>query len=599
MKFKLSALVFALAPTFVFSQALDPALPITPELSRLQQLGPRALRENAPVNLRRLVQLDLFKVALEAEILFSAGQPAQSAQRYALVARVSDDPVAAKRASEIAASADNLPLAREMAQRWATLDATSTRAKEISTALALAEGDVSKALDGVVTNLPTEPAARSKAVVDLARTLVRGNDRVQALSLMRALSGREKSAAAYYGLALAEYASVVALRRDAPVGAGKADFSAVLIAAEQALAVSPGYAPAAALRAEALGRADASEARAYAQDYLRRNPQAQEVRLFLAQSLADAGQLSQARAEFLTVGANGEAQVKTEAIFAAAVIALRLKNPAQALEELTPLAADAGANPHIVRLYRGQALDQLKRRPEAIALWRQIARSEPVWREAQWRIAAAMARENQIVQARAFLDEAFAQDSDADTPVAIVQAHAGWYRETDQWQQALETLDAGLKQFPEQSELLYDSAMMADKLKRYDEMESRLRRVMTLKPDYAQAFNALAYSFAERNVKIADARALIDRAIALSPNDPAIMDSVGWVYFREGRLSESEQWLRKAYAKMPDGEIAAHLAEVLVAMGRRDEARKVLDSTPGDAGNMELVNAARDRFFPK
>jgi Flp pilus assembly protein TadD len=130
-------------------------------------------------------------------------------------------------------------------------------------------------------------------------------------------------------------------------------------------------------------------------------------------------------------------------------------------------------------------------------------------------------------------------------------------------------------------------------------MEVRLRRIMALKPDHAQAHNALAYSFAERNVNIREARRLIDKAHALAPNDTAIMDSVGWVYFREGKYMEAETWLRRAYDKQKDGEIAAHLAEVLFIVNRRDEARALLDGFPKDGPNIELINSTRGKFFPR
>jgi tetratricopeptide (TPR) repeat protein len=582
----------------VSAQPVEPTLPATPEISRLQQLGPRALRDNAPALLRNLVRGDLFRVALEAEILLSRGRESDAAQRYAVVARISDDPAAARRASEVAAGADNLTLAREMAQRWAELDESSARAKEVAAALTLAEGNVTRALDTMSASLPTEPEARDKAVVELARALTRGQDRTQAVSVMRALAAREKTAAAFYGLALAEYAAATPRRRSAPNRAG--DFAGALRAVQQALLVQPSYAPAAAMRAEIVARDDPKAAREYAQEYLRRNADAHEIRLFLAQALADDNQHAKAREEFLIVAnSNAQEQTRTEATFAAAVLAQRLKNPAQALAELDTLLDNPIANANILRYYRGQAQEAMKRYREAIATWQEIPRTESVWRETQWRIAAAMAKEKAYSEARAFLETTFKDEDDPEIPIGIVQAHAGWHREIDAWADALRVLDAGLKQFPDQSELLYDSAMMADKLKRYDDMEVRLRRIMALKPDHAQAHNALAYSFAERNVNISEARRLIDKAHALSPNDPAIMDSVGWVYFREGKYVEAETWLRRAYDKQKDGEIAAHLAEVLFIVNRHQEARALLDGFPKDGPNIELINSTRSKLFPR
>jgi Flp pilus assembly protein TadD len=117
--------------------------------------------------------------------------------------------------------------------------------------------------------------------------------------------------------------------------------------------------------------------------------------------------------------------------------------------------------------------------------------------------------------------------------------------------------------------------MLAERINQLDEAEKRLRRVIALQPDRAHAHNALGYSFADRNIKLDEARSLIEKAHSLTPDDPAILDSMGWIAFRQGRLVEAERYLRSALEKFADGEIAAHLGEVLWAQGRKDDARAV------------------------
>jgi Flp pilus assembly protein TadD len=117
--------------------------------------------------------------------------------------------------------------------------------------------------------------------------------------------------------------------------------------------------------------------------------------------------------------------------------------------------------------------------------------------------------------------------------------------------------------------------MMAEKLERMDDMERLLRRVIELKPDSPHARNALGYSLADRRLRLPEARELIARALELAPGDPFITDSLGWVEFRLGNLPEALKHLQTAYSARPDPEIGAHLGEVLWALGRTDEARKV------------------------
>jgi Flp pilus assembly protein TadD len=162
-------------------------------------------------------------------------------------------------------------------------------------------------------------------------------------------------------------------------------------------------------------------------------------------------------------------------------------------------------------------------------------------------------------------------------------------REVQRWSDAYDVLEAGQQRFADDTDLLYEQAMLAEKMDRLDDMERLLRRVMAIKPDHHHAYNALGYSLADRNVRLEEARTLIARALELAPGDPFITDSMGWVEFRLGNRSEALRLLRQAYAVRPDTEIAAHLGEVLWVSGERDEARRVWrDAKRRDADNEVL-----------
>ena len=143
------------------------------------------------------------------------------------------------------------------------------------------------------------------------------------------------------------------------------------------------------------------------------------------------------------------------------------------------------------------------------------------------------------------------------------------------WAEAGQVLAQASRTFPNDTDLLYEEAMLYEKMDRVDEMERLLRRVIELKADHPHAYNALGYSLADRNLRLPEARTLIQKALELSPGDPSITDSLGWVEYRLGNHEEALRHLRRAYQARPDPEIAAHLGEVLWASGQRDEARKV------------------------
>jgi tetratricopeptide (TPR) repeat protein len=206
--------------------------------------------------------------------------------------------------------------------------------------------------------------------------------------------------------------------------------------------------------------------------------------------------------------------------------------------------------------------------------------------EVKFRRASLLARQGKVAEGRKLLQPA-ADASDADARAALL-AEAQLLREQRDYASAAAVLKGATERFKEDTDLLYEQAMMSEKLGRFEEMEAQLRRVIELKPDHHHAYNALGYSFADRNLRLPEAKQLIERALKLAPGEPFIVDSLGWVEFRLGNLPEAARLLRQAHAGRPDAEIAAHLGEVLWASGAQDEARRVF----ADAAQREPANEA-------
>jgi Flp pilus assembly protein TadD len=177
--------------------------------------------------------------------------------------------------------------------------------------------------------------------------------------------------------------------------------------------------------------------------------------------------------------------------------------------------------------------------------------------------------------------------------VQVRQAEAQLLRDTGDDAGAYRVLAQSLDEHPDTPDLIYDLAMVAEKLDKIDEAETRLKRLVELKPDDAQALNALGYTLVDRTPRTDEGLALIERAHKLSPQDPFILDSLGWAFYRMGRLDDAERYLRQALDGRPDAEIAAHLGEVLWRKGERDQARALwkaqLDTHPDNAVLKETV----------
>jgi len=210
--------------------------------------------------------------------------------------------------------------------------------------------------------------------------------------------------------------------------------------------------------------------------------------------------------------------------------------------------------------------------------------------EVQTRRAAILAKQGKVSEARELIRET--PETRPEDLRAKLVAEAAVMRESKRWQDAYEVLANANVRIPDDPDLLYEQAMMAEKLGRPGDMERLLRRVIGLKPDNAHAYNALGYSLADRGERLQEARQLIVKALALMPGDPFITDSLGWVEFRLGNLEEALRLLRQAYSARPDTEIGAHLGEVLWSMGQQEEARQVWrQSKSRDAGNDVLREA--------
>ena len=196
-----------------------------------------------------------------------------------------------------------------------------------------------------------------------------------------------------------------------------------------------------------------------------------------------------------------------------------------------------------------------------------------------------IARTQNVDAAIAMLDNV--NELTPEQQIVIIQTQANMLGQAKRNQESFDLMANAVKNLPNSPELIYDYAMAAERLGKLDIMETELRKVILMKPDYAAAYNALGYSFADRNIKLDEAKTLIETALKLQPDDHYMLDSLGWVHYRLGNLELAVQALRKAYDMQADPEIAAHLGEVLWKQGLQVEAKKIwglaLIAHPGNA----------------
>jgi len=207
--------------------------------------------------------------------------------------------------------------------------------------------------------------------------------------------------------------------------------------------------------------------------------------------------------------------------------------------------------------------------------------------DVQSRRALILARQGKLEEARNLI-RAVPESRPSDA-LSKALAEAQLLRTVERWRDARTVLAQALQRHPQDADVLYELALVLERLGRHDEMERHLRRIIELRPDHPHAHNALGYSLAERGIRLEEAQRLIERALELSPGDPFITDSLAWVMFRQGQAGRAAELLRQAYAARPDTEIGAHLGEVLWSLGQREEARRIWrESRERDARNKVL-----------
>jgi tetratricopeptide (TPR) repeat protein len=390
--------------------------------------------------------------------------------------------------------------------------------------------------------------------------------------------------APYLGIAEAHFARAIAAYEAQDMVAARHEI-------DRALALRPNWEQAALARAQ-LAPHDPQTVEELGR-FVADNPKANDARLAYARTLVGAKRYEEARSEFNKLLADNPNN--GDVIYAVAVLSLQLNDRALAETNLKRLVELGYSEADSARLYLGQIAEERKAWDEAVQWYGQVAAGEQ-YVAAQLRLANVLAQTGRLDEARKRLHDAQASHPRDRAQLTIGESQL--LRDAGRHLDAYNVLEAGLAAQPEQPEILYEAALAAEKIGRPEVLERDLRLLIKLKPDNAHAYNALGYSLAERGERLDEAQRLIDKALELAPDDPFILDSKGWLLYRKGNPANALELLKRALTLRPDPEIAAHLGEVLWALGRRDEALKAWDEAAKASPNNEALASTIRRFKP-
>jgi tetratricopeptide (TPR) repeat protein len=517
---------------------------------------------------------------LLGEIAAQRGSPGLAAQTFLDLAKRTRDPRVARRAVEVANFARMPGLALESARIWHETDPTSAQALQTITVLLVGAKRVEEAEPFLAKLFALDANAAANGFMQLGRLLVGNPDPVANLGVVRKLAGR--------------YANLPQAHLAVSQAAATANDEALALAeARSAAALRPDWEIAAMYEAQLLQRRSPADAAKRLAAYLEKYPDSRDVRLGYARILVLDKRYAEARAEFESILKRFPKD--TDAVYAVGLLAFQVKEYAVAEANMKRLLELGYRDANTVRYTLGQIAEEQKDWPRAIEWYKAVERGAQAL-PARMRTANAIAKQGKLEEARAYLRAASVQGE--PQRVQLLVAESQLLREANLHREAFDFLGQALAKSPDQPELLYDHALTAEKLDRFDILESNLKRLIQLKPDHAHAYNALGYSYAERNVRLPEARQLIEKALEFAPADFFIIDSLGWVLYRMGDLRGAAQQLRRAWEGRSDGEIGAHLGEVLWALGERDEARRIWKEALQTSPENDTLQKTLKRFNP-
>ena len=534
----------------------------------------------APVGAQDAETDELDRLLERAELALQAGEYRTAAEDYSAAAALSQEPEIAQTATRVAYTYGFNELGLDAAERWAELQPDSEEAVLYLAQLNLRLGELRRSANyfaDLVENGEGEPDQRLLSLIPILSE----EDPIQAERLMRRL------ARPYRNSAYAHYAAAVM-----SLQAGNGEDAEER--AQRAIELDPEWIRPKLLFARALMLQGEDEA---AIDFAARivgdSPQPDpEARLELAIMYLSAGRdddaLSQVNQVLL------EQPSRTDALRMLAIINFRLGNLDAASDDFQDLLA-SGRYTMDALYYLARIADSREDYTRAIGLYSQITRGQNVV-AAQRRASALIAQEGEAETAIEHLRD-FAEQHPSYA-IEMVAAEAQLMVSLDRYDDALAVYDRIAVYRPDNEGVMLGRAELLVRMDRVDEAVEQYRKAVDMFPDSANSLNALGYTLADKTTEYREASRLIRKALKLDPNSPAIIDSWGWVLYRLGKHEEALEQLRRAYRDYPDGEVAAHIVEVLWVLERNDEALELLERAELESPDHPLLKDIRERAFP-
>ncbi|MBK1645158.1 hypothetical protein CKO25_10965 [Thiocapsa imhoffii] len=532
--------------------------------------------ETPPVEMVGLTADQVFMI-LAAELAARRGETEVAFAYYMDAAELTQDARIAELAVRSAISGDDSAAIDSGVQLWLELDPSSLSAHQVGAFSRIKASDHEGALIHLMRLVDLTPDDPDAAFAHAAAIITRAPTAETRLGLMQALADQyRESAHAQHSLAM--------------VAASARQIEIADAAARRALELSPQWNKPRLFLVKLLISEDRrEEARLLLEEYLGENPDDQSLRLLYGQFLVEEEEFSSARDVFERLLRNRPKE--PDVLFAVGILSLQLDDLEGARLYFTRLY-DTGERRDEAAYYLGQTEERAEQTDLALQWYERVEGVNAI--DSAIRIAFLKASSGDIAGSREILQGLRNQGPENAILLYLIEAEVLESVGSDE--DAMAVYDRALATYPDDETLLYARALAAVKRDRIEQAERDLRRIIEIDPDHADALNALGYTLADRTDRYEEALVLIERAYTLKPDEPAILDSMGWVYFRLGQYELALDYLERALEAMSDGEIAAHLGEVLWAMDRHPEALAVWNAALQEHPEHPYLNEVIQRY---
>lgn len=527
---------------------------------------------------RSAIQADLLYVLLTSEIAGQRGQLDVALDGYMKAARLTRDVQVAERAAQIAWFTQKKAESIEAINIWLAGEPMSIEANRLKALWLLANARDDEALVQISRLLSLPDVDLKQELVGLVQRMGKMPDKERSLAFMgRVVERYDDSAEAHYAYSLLAF--------------HQGELTKAFTEIEQTRELRADWVEAMVLESQILTKqGKVVEADLVIRQALEIEPGNSKLKMMQAQLMLGSGDIEGAEKAFRQI--IKETPENHSALFSLGLLELQRGEQKEAKEKFERLVGVPGWSSQS-SFYLGRIALMNKAFKEAVSWFDQVARDR-FYLDAQMGAVQALAMVGQVTEARQRLVNLRDQLPEHQVRLYLVEGEI--LREAGQYQEAFDLYSQAIEIKPDELRLFYARSLVAERIDRLDVLEEDLLQVLAVNPDEVSALNALGYTLANRTERYEEAEKYLQKALELKPGDAAILDSYGWLQFKKGRFEEALVYLQRAYKLNQDAEIAAHLGEVLWAVGKKSQAKKIWQAADKKNPNSEYLRELKERF---